>query len=124
MDEFFGSHRVAEIVALPFGTAIPPKKFELLRCLNTFCHDAHVQTSAHTDHGTDDTRIAWIRREFAHEGLIYLQGIYWKTFQMAQAGKAGPKVIERKLHARFFEGLEDRRGGLRILHQECFGQLE
>src|ERR1700736_5120503 len=55
---------------MPFGTAIPPKKFELLRCLNTFRHDAHVQTSAHTDHGTDDTRIASTCEQLARRLIL------------------------------------------------------
>jgi hypothetical protein len=83
-----------------------------------------MQALPHADHRGDDTGVVRIRREIAHERLVDLQGVDRKALQIAQARIPGPEVIERELHAHALEGLKHGHGGLRILHQEAFGQLE
>ena len=65
--KFLGSHRLAEIMALPLGTALLPKECKLFACLHAFRHDSHMQTLAHADQPHDDAGIAGIRRQIAHE---------------------------------------------------------
>ena len=64
------------------------------------------------------------RGDLADKGLVDLEGIDGKFPQIAEAGIAGAKIVDRDLNIPGPQGVEDGLRGFGVLHQHALGQLQ
>ena len=103
-------HRSTEIIALPLVAMQVQKASVLLGCFHAFGNDPFPQTLAHADHGADDIGIVRVGDHPVDKRLIDFERVDRKSTQVAQAGIAGAKVINRELHPQVSDGLQQEPG--------------
>ena len=74
----------AEMIALRFETAMLLEKLHLVRRLDAFRDDSHIETLPHMDDRVDHAGIARVHHQIADEGPIDLQGVDGKSPHVAQ----------------------------------------
>src|SRR5678815_1883424 len=110
---------MAEIVALALIAMLSQKKCALLRCFHALRDDAQLEAFAHVDYGADNGGIVRAAGNSAHERLVDLQGINRKLPQIAEAGIARAKVIDRELDAQVCESMQYGISKLGIPHKDA-----
>ena len=88
----------AEIVALRLVAGMRLEECHLFFCFRAFGDNALLQTFSHGDYRTNDRGVVRVCGDVAHEGLVDLQGIDRKLFQVAQTGISSAEVIHREAH--------------------------
>src|ERR1700722_206388 len=94
--ELAGWHRAAEIVSLRLITLVSLKECQLFQRFDAFRHHSQIKASAHTDNRGHDRCLVGNGGELADERLVDLESIDGKFSEIAQAGIARAKVIDRQ----------------------------
>ena len=82
------------------------------------------QGLAQGDDGVDDGLVVRVREQVAHKALVDLDLVQRHALEVAQAGIAGAKVIQRKTHPQRAQGGHGGDGGVQIIHKQAFGQFQ
>ena len=114
----------AELVALCLVAAMCLKECYLSFCFRAFGDNALPQAFSHGDHRADDRAVVRVCGDVTYEGLVDLQGIDRKLFQVAQTGIPSAKVIYREAHPDGFERAENRAERFCMLHKHAFRYFE
>ena len=114
----------AEIVALRLVAGMRLEECYLSFCFRAFGDNALPQAFSHGDHRADDRGVVRVCGDVTYEGLVDLQGIDRKLFQVAQTGIPSAEVIYRKAYANGFDRAERRGGRFGTLHEHAFRQFK
>lgn len=100
------------------------QKLAVLFGFHAFGDHLERQVVRQCNHRQYNSGIFRIGEHVAHERLINFQGIYAKSFQIAEAGIAGTEIVYGQLHA---SGPELAKSGddlLHILSDQTLGQFQ
>src|SRR6202521_160938 len=114
----------AEIVALCLVAAMCLKECYLSFCFHAFGDNALPETLSHGDHRTNDCGVVRVCVDVTYEGLVDLQGIDRKLFQVAQTGIPSAEVIYREAHSDGFERAEHRGRRFSMLHEHALRKFK
>src|SRR5450755_4290205 len=124
LGELLGKHWPADIVSLRLVTSVSLEKCQLFLCFHALSNHPKLKASAQPDHCLHDDDFVGYGGDLTDERLVDLEGINGKLPEIAQAGVPRAEVIDRNLHASVSQCRENRCGGLGMLHQNAFGQLQ
>src|SRR5262245_18525982 len=122
--EFRGRQRRRKIEALALLAAHPAPQIAAGGVLDAFGDDGKAQKIGERDGADDDRRVVRARPQLVHEGLVDLEPVDRKLFQIGQAGIAGAEIVERDLHAELLHPPERLQRPLVVLEQNVFGDFQ
>ena len=70
------------------------------------------------------TGVSSLRRHVGDEAAVDLDGVEGKALEVGERRKAGAEIVERKAGTRLLQLREGAGGGVRVLHDDAFGQFE
>ena len=97
---------------------------QLPRGLHPFGHHLQVKALGQCQDGAHNGRVVGIGEHIAHEALVDLDLVEWQPLEIAQAGVAGAKVVQRKSDAFALELPHACNGVFDVAQQQAFGEFE
>jgi hypothetical protein len=119
-----GWPRPADEIALHFGHAERAHPGQLIRSLDAFRSDGHVQPGTQHGDGLDDGAGRLGLVQVPDERSIDLDLVERKYPEAAQTGKADAEVVHGNAYARVAQHAQDGERLLGALQQDGFGDLE
>src|ERR1700716_3367268 len=116
--------RVAEQISLHLRTSESLDDFALLLRLYALgcCH--HVAVGGNADDGPDDGSRAGVFGDFLHEAAVDLDLVERETLQVLKRGIAGPKIVQRDVHAKLAELVQGKQPSVVVRYQYRLGDLQ
>lgn len=93
--ELFGNYRTAEKVSLAFAASFFLQKMQLFLGLHALGDYAMFQALSDVNHRAENGGIVGIRGNIIDEAAIHLQSVQWEFSQIAEAGIAHSKIVDR-----------------------------
>src|ERR1700691_553104 len=124
LGQLLAKHSAAEIVSLRLVTLVSREKRQLFFRFHALSNHRKLKASAEPDHCLHDDDFVGHGGDLTDERLVDLEGINGKLPEIAQAGVPRAEVIDRNLHPSLSQCRENGCGGLGMLHQNAFGQLQ
>jgi hypothetical protein len=100
------------------------QELKLLHGLHPLGNDIEVHVPGHRNHRHRDRRVIAVADNIAHEGLIDLDPLDWKSLELTQAGVAGTKIVDAQFHPQVLELGEDADGAFHIAREQAPGDLK
>ena len=76
------------------------------------------------DDCADDRQITCAAAQVVHEALVDLEGVHRQRLQMREHAVSGAEIVDGDLDAHFLEGRQGDPGGLDVLYDNAFGDLQ
>ena len=116
--------RPTEPEALHEVAALVVQKIHLLRGLDTFGDDIHIQPSPQADDGAADRLEALIVRRPGNKALVDLDNVQRVAMQIPERREAGTKVIQRNANPHALQLPQCCQGIGDVAHQQALGDFQ
>src|SRR5690554_4860984 len=110
----------------PVKTVAAPRSYdvELRLVFHDFGNHGQAHFAGHGDYAFAHGGIFVVGDHVFHERLVDLDAAGGQVFQVAEAGKAGAKIINRRGNAQLLQGIHQADGAAAVFHQHAFGQIQ